>query len=126
MQPSKTDRKIRPAEFASLYQEALEAGKAALESMMDDNQWGCGFAEVCVKGNSAFGRWAVRERGWERSYPRGVGMSISYRAVGLSISDPTVPRQFLQSESHKAAYAHAFANVLRNAGISVWVESRPD
>jgi hypothetical protein len=117
MLPDKTDPKTRSAEFAGLYLTAIEAGKAALESMLDDHQWGCGFAEVCVNGNSAFGRWAVHERGWARSYPRGVGLSISY---------PLVPRQFWQSENHKTAFAHAFAKVLRNAGIEVWVESGSD
>jgi hypothetical protein len=85
--------------------------------MMNDNRWGCGFASVCVKGNTPFGRWAVREKGWEKRFPSGVGLSISH---------PLIPREFWQSENRKTAYAHAFAKVLRNAGIDAWVESRSD
>jgi hypothetical protein len=117
MPRSKAYLKTRSEEFARLYQVALDAGEVALEPMMGDDQWGCGFAEVCVNGNGAFGRWAVREKGWLKRSSRGVSLSISY---------PLVPERFWQSENHKATFARAFAAVLRNAGISVWVESHSD
>jgi hypothetical protein len=107
----------RANQFESLYQKALNAGEEAIAPLLNDRHWGCGSATVCVKGNTAFGRWAVREKNWSRRHPRGVGLSISY---------PLVPRELWQSENHKSAYARAFAAVLEAADIEAWVETLSD
>jgi hypothetical protein len=73
----------------------------------------CGFAWVNVKpGNSKFAKW-LKAKGYAHadSYEKGVSMSIfSYN----------------QSIQKKACYAAAFAEVLRNAGINAYSNSRMD
>lgn len=72
----------------------------------------CGFAYVTVRpATSSFARWAKANRGWFAAYGGGLQMSVDY---------------FNQSVTRKAAYASAFAMVLREAGLSAYGSSRMD
>lgn len=72
----------------------------------------CGFAYVTVRpGTSSFARWLRR---------RGRGYTAYYGGTAFSV------RQFGQSMTRKAAYADAYASVLREAGIKAYSESRMD
>ena len=72
----------------------------------------CGFAWIVVKpGTSAFARWLTK-KGYARKHYHG-GVSIW---VG----------EFNQSIDRKEAYAAAFAEVLRNGGITAYSDSRMD
>lgn len=71
----------------------------------------CGFAWVSFKGNTAFGR-AMKKAGLARShYPSGLSVWVS---------------EFGQSMERKEAYARAYAEVLRKAGIQAYAGSRMD
>ncbi len=71
----------------------------------------CGFAWVNVRpGGSSFARY-LKSRGCSAGYGGGVSYWV---------------RQFDQSYERKLAYAHAFAEILREAGIRAHVESRLD
>lgn len=71
----------------------------------------CGFAWIKFKGNTAFGRWAKKEGYARPAY--GGGLQIRVAGFGQSIA-------------RKEAYAHAFAQVLRAAGIEAYADSRLD
>jgi hypothetical protein len=71
----------------------------------------CGFAWVKFPGNKPFGQWAKKAGIARPGYPSGLQMSV---------------REFGQSMQRKEDYAHAYAGVLRNAGIDAWPESRMD
>ena len=64
----KEARHGQDAWFAEVYAEADEAGKKAAAAI-DPRQFGCGFAWVIVNGNSAFGLWVKKHRGWQKSIP---------------------------------------------------------
>jgi hypothetical protein len=117
-------------QFDELYAEADCAGLAAVRELIarwarNDSRVvgldplasiyipgeGCGFASIIVNGNSPFGRWAKRCKGWERQHPSGVGVSVA---------------RFGQSENRKTVYGRAFAEVLRRSGIDARCESRSD
>ena len=125
-----------PMHWAVLYARAHEAGEAAAEAVtptpmvvqerenpLDDNsavvktyapvmEGPCGFAYVKVRpANGSFARWAKAERGWRGAY--GGGLEMSVRGYG-------------QSLERKQAYARAFAEVLRSAGITALGYSRMD
>jgi hypothetical protein len=71
----------------------------------------CGFAWVAFPGNTSWGKWA-KKKGIARShYPKGLCVWVS---------------EFGQSVDRKSAYAGAFAQVLRNAGIECYASSRLD
>ena len=71
----------------------------------------CGFAWVAFAGNTAWGRWA-KKAGLARShYPSGLCVWVS---------------EFGQSVDRKEAYAAAYAQTLRNAGIEAHAGSRLD
>jgi len=73
----------------------------------------CGFAWVVVRpGSCSFARWAVKEREGRKEY----GGGVRVRWVG----------EFNQSLERKDAYAKAFADVLRAAGINAYAHSRMD
>ena len=121
--------------LSALYDAAHAAGNAAVEStivrpmivhwhgdpvsmngeikqtyIVDDGV--CGFASVIVKpANSAFAKYLKDNHGAFKSY---------YGGVSLSIHD------FNQSLQKKEAYAKAFTDVLVNAGINAYYESRMD
>jgi hypothetical protein len=64
----------------------------------------CGFAWVVIKpGTSKFARWLKENKLARRDE--------YYGGVTVRVSD------YNQSYTRKSAYAHAFANVLRDAGI---------
>jgi hypothetical protein len=71
----------------------------------------CGFAWVSFPGNDAFGRWAKQHAGASKHYPSGLCHWVS---------------QFNQSVARKEAYARAFAQVLRDAGVKAYADSRLD
>ena len=71
----------------------------------------CGFASVRFKGNTAFGRYMKKNNLARSAYGGGLSMSV---------------HQYNQSLTRKEAYAHAFAEELRKAGIDAWAESRID
>lgn len=71
----------------------------------------CGFAWVRLKGNTAFGRWA-KANGYARAgYPSGLNIST---------------KLMTQSMERNEAAARAMRDVLRDAGIDCWMESRID
>ena len=119
-------RAIRNANFAALagiaHQAGIEAGRncrpipmvvstasgIAVECVDDG---ACGFAWIEFAGNTAFGRWA-KKAGIARShYPSGLCVWVS---------------EFGQSVDRKSAYAGAYAQILRNAGIDAHANSRLD
>ena len=71
----------------------------------------CGFAWVAFAGNTAFGRWAKKEGIARSHYPSGLCIWVS---------------EFGQSVDRKAAYAGAYAQVLRNSRIDAFADSRLD
>jgi hypothetical protein len=122
------------SDFASIHQQAHEAGMAAVESAqvapmivgspstplgndIDPKQrvyyvadGVCGFAWIVVKGNDGFGRWACKQ---------GIARD-GYKCKMIWVS------QFNQSMQKKEAYASAYAKVVRDAGYSAYSESRMD
>ena len=71
----------------------------------------CGFAWVQFAGNTGWGRWAKKEGHARPAY--GGGLQIRVADYG-------------QSVMRKEAYAQAFADVLREAGVTAYAESRLD
>lgn len=72
----------------------------------------CGFASIIVKpANSSFARYLKLHHRAHKSYYGGVSLPV---------------REFNQSLQKKEAYAYAFAQVLNQAGISAYVDSRMD
>lgn len=72
----------------------------------------CGFAWVVVKpGNSPFARFAKQNLRAHKHYYGGVEIWVS---------------GYGQSMQRKEAYASAYADVLRNAGIQAYSQSRMD
>lgn len=118
-----------------LYREADAAGKAAAANVqvnpmiiyrranpLDDaseiiktyvvNDGVCGFAKVIIKpANSKFAKWLITHELARRHYEGGVYINVSV---------------YGQSLQRKEAYANAFANILADAGINAYMESRLD
>mgnify|MGYP001561246166 CR=1 FL=1 len=131
-----TDRVKAFLEFKALYQKAHQAGMAALEActprpmvveqhknMADDRspvveqyyvpQGVCGFAWVKVRpATSAFARWA---KGQKLASTDGYADGLVFWV-----------REGGQSMELKEAYAWAFAEVLRGAGLDAYAQSRID
>lgn len=128
--------KFTAAEAARLYERADTAGRAAAEAVVpvpmhvvqranafDDNSpvvrayapvldGVCGFAWVNVRpGNSSFARWLKANKRASKGYYGGLELWVS---------------QYGQSMTRKESYARAFANVLRDAGVDAYAESRMD
>ena len=121
--------------YGAIYIEAHEAAMAAAnakvpvpmivgtaKSLFDDTidetkptyyvpQGVCGFASICFKGNTGWGRWAKAAGVARKGYPSGLAISV---------------REGGQSYEIKCAYAHAFVGVLQSHDIDAWVESRLD
>jgi len=119
----------------SIYLDALRAGYKAVEcatiapmivqgraNPLDDSsevrhQWlvddgVCGFASVIVKpANCKFAKF-LKEKG--------LGRKHYYGGLSMSVQD------FNQSLQKKEAFAHAFAKVLNDNGITAYTESRMD
>lgn len=123
----KNERMARYAKFQEIVQQAIEAGeKAGIEcrplpmgictsdgkliDIVDDGA--CGFAWVTVKpANSSFAIWAKKNGLMSRAYDGGVQYWV---------------RGFGQSVERKAAFAGAFAKVLRDNGIKAYAGDRLD
>lgn len=130
------EREKRNAEFADLARRADEAGrKAAAERVpepmivvqranpFDDSspivrQYApvmdgvCGFAWVTIRpGTCSFAHWAKKNLGARKAYYGGVEIWIS---------------EYGQSYERKYAYAHAFAEVLQEAGVKAYAGGRLD
>lgn len=71
----------------------------------------CGFAWIVFPGNTAFGRWAKKTGIARPNYPSGLCIWV---------------REFGQSVDRKSAYAGAFAQTLKDAGINCYANSRLD
>jgi len=84
------------------------ASGIAIETVDDG---ACGFAWIEFAGNTAFGRWAKKEGIAGNHYPSGLCIWV---------------HEFGQSVDRKAAYAGAYAQVLRNSGIDAFANSRLD
>lgn len=109
-----------------LYDRAHAAGAEAVDKLIVEpmyvqsgstvykvNDGLCGFAWVNLKpANSAFAKWLRAEGLAEKRYG-GPGINMWIGAYN-------------QSYEKKRTYAAAFANVLREAGIHAWSESRLD
>jgi len=70
----------------------------------------CGFVWIITKGNTSFGRWAKRAKGWEKGY-RGVRMFVS---------------RFGMTMRRNEIYAEPFVGALNQAGIEARCVSRID
>lgn len=122
-------------EFRTLYDKAHAVGMEALnkcnpmpmvvtqhEDMLDDRspikqQWfvadgACGFAWIVVRpGGSPFANWLKKNELASKHYYGGVSIWV---------------REGNQSIQKKEAYAEAFANMLREAGVDANADSRLD
>ncbi len=113
-------------EFQALFDKADEAGRAAAQAcvptpmtVVDGSQsWTvsdglCGFAWIVISpGNCRFANWLKKNNlGKYGEYERGVVIWVS---------------DYNQSIAKKEAYAWAFADVIRNAGIRCSACSRLD
>ena len=109
-----------------IHAEATSAAKAAVQKMLDDwraktggNEYGepmyCGFAwvDVKVRSNSKLGK-AMQAQGFRKSWEGGY----------LQLWDPAQHRG--QSMDCKEAGAQAYADVLRQYGITAYMGSRAD
>ncbi len=113
-------------QFTYLHANAHRAGMAALnaaaphpmvvQSNATRQQWFvpdgvCGFAWIEFRGNTAWGRWAKKSGVASKHYPKGLSIWVSEGG---------------QSMERKEAYARAYADVLRAAGIEAYAGSRMD
>lgn len=89
----------------------LVNGERVLDRSYVEADGACGFAWVVVPGNSSFGKYLKRERGARKGYPSGIHLWIS---------------DYDQSMARKEAYARAFADVARGAGVDAYAGSRMD
>jgi hypothetical protein len=71
----------------------------------------CGFAWVSFAGNTAWGKWAKKNKVARSAYPKGLQVWVGGGG---------------QSMQRKEAYAHAFAQVLNANGIQAYAGSRMD
>ena len=99
--------------YALIAKDASLAGMQAVSRLdYTPTPFGCGFASIRFRGNTAFGRWALKA-GIARKSTMG-GLYINVAAYG-------------QSVALKATFAEAFAEVLRANGISdAYATSRLD
>jgi hypothetical protein len=123
----KNARASRYAEFQALADRAREAGiQAGIEAspvpmhVIDElrgqlwrvDDGACGFAWVTVKpANSSFGIWAKKTGLMRSAYGGGIQYWVS---------------EFGQSVERKSAFAAAYAETLRAAGIDAFAGSRLD
>lgn len=124
MTTTKTDHE---ALYARAHQAGMTAGNTAIPTPMVVRQMGangevvktyppvmdgpCGFGWVTVRpGTSSFARF-LKTKGHRKAYNGGVEIWV---------------REFGQSYERKVAYARAFAEVLREAGINAYGGGRLD
>ena len=118
--------KVDPAVYRALVAKAHEAGLDAgfasrptpmvVTDQVRNQSWlvdegACGFAWINFKGNTAFGRWAKKAGVARPAYGGGLQVWV---------------REFGQSVDRKSAYAGAYAQVLKDAGIDAYAGSRLD
>jgi hypothetical protein len=72
----------------------------------------CGFAWVRIKGNTAFGRWAKKERLAFNDYPSGLLLRLE--------------GDYGQGLERKEKHAEAMARVLKSHGIDAYAKARMD
>jgi len=104
---------MKMQDYALITQHASSAGMDAV-SRLDHTPvpFGCGYATIRFRGNTGFGRWALK-----------VGMARKSTMGGLYINVAA----YGQSVVLKAAFAEAFAEVLRANGIDdAYATSRLD
>lgn len=117
------ERAHRYAEFAAIWNEAVEAGNAAGKAVNPEPMHivgyapiadgVCGFGWVVVyPGNCSFALWAKKNHGADAEY--GGGMNVYW------------VHEFNQSYERKYAFAQAFAEVLRKHGIKAAGRGRLD
>lgn len=128
-------RAARDANFAALHARAHQAGDAAAQaavpapmvvsqhaSPLNDaspvtqawfvSEGVCGFAWITIRpGNSPFANWAKKHAGACKAYYGGVEIWVG---------------GYGQSMQRKEAYAYAYAEVIREAGIKAYAGSRMD
>lgn len=122
--PAKKTAPDKNAGFEVLVKRAEEAGRAAgiaatptpmhIQGYAPVLDGPCGFGWINVRpGTSAFAKWLVKTGRAHRGYPTGVDVWVN---------------DFNQSQSlvRKEAYAHAYAMVLRAAGVQATGHSRID
>lgn len=115
--------------FQNIAERAHAAGMAALVSAVPEpmivnqveggaavkswyvSEGACGFAWIKVPGNCAFGRWAKKVGLARPAYPSGLSIWVGEGG---------------QSVDRKYAYAAAYAEVLREAGVKAFAGSRLD
>lgn len=72
----------------------------------------CGFASIhLISARTAFAKWVMASGNGRKDYQKGANITCF---------------EFGQSMERKEAYAHAFAKVLRDAGIDCYAQSRMD
>jgi hypothetical protein len=119
-------KSIEGVTFAMIHAEAVQAAKKAVQELLTKwreqtggNEYGepmyCGFAwvDVKVRSNSKLGK-AMQAQGFRKSWEGGY----------LQLWDPAQHRG--QSMDCKEAGAQAYADVLRQYGITAYMGSRAD
>ncbi len=95
----------------------IEAGRAITPTPMKIRGYEpiadgvCGFAQVNIKGNTAFGRWVKK---------MGYGRKAYYGGLDINV------HEFNQSYERKMAYANAMAKVFTSHGIEAFASGRLD
>ena len=118
----KAERTERYVQFRILADKAYEAGIKAGQDAVPTPMYikgyepivdgMCGFAWVTVHpGNCSFAIWAKKNAGYAKAYRGGVQYWV---------------HEFNQSVARKEAFARAYADVLRTAGIEAVAGSRLD
>jgi hypothetical protein len=121
--------RIHPKFFDALHAKADAAGHAAAvaakpapmvvvggvpggpQEVFYESEGLCGFAWVVFAGNTAWGKWAKKAGLARAHHPSGLCLWVS---------------GYGQSVDRKAAYAKAYAGVLKDAGIEAHADSRLD
>ena len=101
-------------DYQDIINQASEAGSQAARAFTEKHpgfEGACGFAWVNIPGNTAFGRWANKNKIARPAYPK-----------GLTFWCPLMT----QSMSIKEEWAWAFAGVLQQHGIEASASSRMD
>ena len=118
-------KKVNKTDWGLVFNKAHEAGMEEGEAVVPTpmtvvgggqeyhvSEGVCGFAWIgSINGNSSFGRWLKKTGKGRKGYPSGMTIWV---------------HQFGQSMARKEAYASAFADVLKEAGVKCFAGSRLD
>ena len=103
---------------SSAHSAGLSAGNAIIPTPMHIRGYApvmggaCGFAWITIKpATSAFARWLKKAGHASKAYGGGLMVWVG---------------EFGQSMARKEAYAHAYAEVIREGGFSAYASSRMD